>query len=301
MLDGFKNNRFYKALAEISSYLISRIPALPVPSTISTIILLGASFFVILAGTVFVAYLSSVVGFKFEPSDLGTLGDFVGGLLNPLLTFISIGFIAYTLYQNSVALKLSADELRLTREEMELARREHAKSSAAHEGMLNLERDNIAKREAMIILEGSRIELKYRMGLLSKRLNSRSYQTKNTSKKVSLNMLVNHSNICMIVGVTQISIFELKDTLSEACIMGRILQQYISSGKERELGRELYLRAGELFWIALRALATTSLIIELPDGGTIKRPATSHELLIDELVELSGYTDRFNKKMLLTQ
>jgi hypothetical protein len=183
---------------------------------------------------------------------------------------------------------------------MELARREHAKSSAAHEGMLNLERDNIAKREAIIILEGSRIELKYRMELLSKRLNITSYQIESTSKTVSLNMMVNHRNTGIKVGATQTSIFELKDTLSEACIMGRILQQYISSGKERELGRELYLRAGELFWIALRALATTSFFIEMPDGSTIKRSATSHQLLIDELGELRGYTDRFNKKMLLT-
>lgn len=50
---------------------------------------------------------------------LGTLGDFVGGILNPIAAVLSVGLLAYTLRQNSVALKMSRDELQLTRQELE--------------------------------------------------------------------------------------------------------------------------------------------------------------------------------------
>jgi len=50
---------------------------------------------------------------------LGTLGDFIGGMLNPVAAVLSVGLLAYTLFQNSMALKMSREELQLTRKEME--------------------------------------------------------------------------------------------------------------------------------------------------------------------------------------
>lgn len=48
-------------------------------------------------------------------SDWGTFGDFIGGTLNPILTFISICLILYTVYQNKKALDFNSEELNLSR------------------------------------------------------------------------------------------------------------------------------------------------------------------------------------------
>lgn len=47
--------------------------------------------------------------------DWGTFGDFIGGTLNPILTFISICLILYTVYQNKKALDFNSEELNLSR------------------------------------------------------------------------------------------------------------------------------------------------------------------------------------------
>lgn len=48
-------------------------------------------------------------------SNWGAFGDFIGGTLNPLLTFISICLILYTVYQNKKALDFNSEELALSR------------------------------------------------------------------------------------------------------------------------------------------------------------------------------------------
>lgn len=51
-------------------------------------------------------------------SDLSKFGDFYGGTLNPLLAFLALIALLYTIKQQSEALKLSKDELSATREEL---------------------------------------------------------------------------------------------------------------------------------------------------------------------------------------
>lgn len=48
-------------------------------------------------------------------SNWGAFGDFIGGTLNPLLTFISIGLILFTVIQNKKSLDLNSEELALSR------------------------------------------------------------------------------------------------------------------------------------------------------------------------------------------
>ncbi|MEG0483448.1 MAG: putative phage abortive infection protein [Acinetobacter sp.] len=57
-------------------------------------------------------------------SNWGAFGDFVGGTLNPLLTFISICLLLYTLYQNKKSLDFNSEELALSRK----AQQDSAKS-----------------------------------------------------------------------------------------------------------------------------------------------------------------------------
>lgn len=74
--------------------------------------------------------LPEVPVFGADPSvlrdEFAKLGDAVGGVFNPVLSFIGLIFLIYTLIQNQRALDQNAEELRLTR--MELAR-----ASAAQE------------------------------------------------------------------------------------------------------------------------------------------------------------------------
>lgn len=51
-------------------------------------------------------------------SNWGALGDFFGGLLNPVLTFFSLVILAVTLWFNQVELSLSREELAETRKEV---------------------------------------------------------------------------------------------------------------------------------------------------------------------------------------
>lgn len=53
----------------------------------------------------------------------GAFGDYIGGVLNPLIAGVGLIFFIITLKQNEKALKMSADELRLTRQELREASR----------------------------------------------------------------------------------------------------------------------------------------------------------------------------------
>ncbi len=48
----------------------------------------------------------------------GTLGDFMGGLMNPILSFITVVFLLITIRQNQATIKINSEELKLTRKEL---------------------------------------------------------------------------------------------------------------------------------------------------------------------------------------
>jgi hypothetical protein len=77
---------------------------------------------------------------------LGALGDFVGGLFNPLMAGAGLVFFIMTLRQNEKALRMSADELRLTRNELK-------GSSAAQKKIADIESRNLEDRQNMLKLE----------------------------------------------------------------------------------------------------------------------------------------------------
>lgn len=65
-----------------------------------------------------VAYIAFVVHYNATSQvvELGTLGDYVGGMLNPILAFASFMALLYTI-------KLQVDELKLTRDELSQSRK----------------------------------------------------------------------------------------------------------------------------------------------------------------------------------
>lgn len=75
----------------------------------------------------YIALLSSIAIylialFKFNTTgigDLGTFGDFIGGSLNPILSFLSFLILIQTIRYQHDALETSKKELELTRKELE--------------------------------------------------------------------------------------------------------------------------------------------------------------------------------------
>ena len=74
-------------------------------------------YIVMFVAVLVVTYIALVVCYNPTSKDeLGTLGDFVGGMLNPILAFASFMALLYTI-------KLQVDELKLTRDELSQSRK----------------------------------------------------------------------------------------------------------------------------------------------------------------------------------
>lgn len=71
------------------------------------------------------------IGYFESVGDWGTLGDFFGGILNPTFTFLSIILLAYTLYQNKMALEQNQIALDLNNEELEISSKALTSSAEA--------------------------------------------------------------------------------------------------------------------------------------------------------------------------
>lgn len=67
----------------------------------------------------------------FDASKFGALGDFFGGFLNPVLTFITFMVLLFTIFNQS-------EELKLTRKELEISTKELEKSASALKGQEQL-------------------------------------------------------------------------------------------------------------------------------------------------------------------
>lgn len=66
-------------------------------------------------------------------SNLGTIGDYFGGLINPLLGFVSFCALLYTIQIQMKSLAKQSEELELTREELRATKEELARSALAQE------------------------------------------------------------------------------------------------------------------------------------------------------------------------
>lgn len=72
-------------------------------------------------------------GFSAKNGDWGTFGDFFGGTLNPILSFLSLTALLFTIVLQSRQAEMSKKELELSREELTETRKELARSASAHE------------------------------------------------------------------------------------------------------------------------------------------------------------------------
>jgi len=93
-----------------------------------------------------VAYISkfSSNGFSGSPEQWGQMGDFFGGLLNPVLAFASFMALLYTI-------RIQSEELRMTREEL-------SKSASAAQETTRLENQNLLLRKEQIQLGSNQLQ-----------------------------------------------------------------------------------------------------------------------------------------------
>ena len=101
------------------------------PTHIANLVLIGMAVIVL----VFSIYLLFFWGHKFssDPAAWGQFGDFIGGTANPILSFITLVLLAFTLGLQNRQLNISSRELELSRKELELTRQELQRSAHAQE------------------------------------------------------------------------------------------------------------------------------------------------------------------------
>ncbi|WP_233081447.1 hypothetical protein [Rheinheimera soli] len=119
-----------------------------------------------------VAYISkfSANGFSDDPGQWGQMGDFFGGLLNPVLAFASFMALLYTI-------RIQSEELGMTREELKLTRHELAKSSEANQ------KSSEVMESQFFLLKEQNFEQLFSKAL--KRLHGDITQLKNSNFKLS--------------------------------------------------------------------------------------------------------------------
>lgn len=68
-------------------------------------------------------YLAQFSGYEFsaDPEDWGQLGDYMGGLVNPILGLITVVLLVTSLQQNQLALKQAQREIQMSREALDQA------------------------------------------------------------------------------------------------------------------------------------------------------------------------------------
>ena len=80
------------------------------------------------------------IGFWDNAANWGVLGDFFGGVLNPIFGFSTLILLILTLQQNQEALRQSKEALKINNEELELTRKELADSSKALNAQVKIQR-----------------------------------------------------------------------------------------------------------------------------------------------------------------
>lgn len=93
-------------------------------------VLAVAALAALVVGGFYIAFFRSVP-VSDDPASWGQLGDYLGGVLNPVFGFLSVFALLVALVLQTRELKLSRESLALSREELKLSREEQAKAAEA--------------------------------------------------------------------------------------------------------------------------------------------------------------------------
>jgi uncharacterized membrane protein len=107
------------------------------------------SFIALIAGVLFFISTLSFYAFNFfdtpisdDPNDWGVLGDFIGGLVNPLLGLVTIWLLTVSLRQNNQMLEQARKELKATLEELKRGQEIQASTERALNAQIELARSS---------------------------------------------------------------------------------------------------------------------------------------------------------------
>ncbi|MCG9754999.1 hypothetical protein L1D40_07160 [Shewanella insulae] len=90
----------------------------------------------LLGACILALYFSNFNGSWGNQADFGAFGDYVGGVLNPVLGFATVGLLIWSLKMQREELSLSRQELTLTRQELAETKEETALSRQAMEAQV---------------------------------------------------------------------------------------------------------------------------------------------------------------------
>lgn len=101
------------------------------PAVLVWVLVAALGAVLLVGGLYFVVFLGGPMAV--EPERLGQAGDFFGGLLNPLLSFLSVFALLVALVLQNRELRLSREALKVSQTELELSRKAQAASASALE------------------------------------------------------------------------------------------------------------------------------------------------------------------------
>lgn len=104
------------------------------PTLLRSVVWIAVVAFLICLAIIF--KLLALSDFELNISSAGSAGDFFGGWLNPIIAFLGMILLAMTLRQNSIALKLTHEELEKSTEQMKLS----AQALQKQEDLMRVER-----------------------------------------------------------------------------------------------------------------------------------------------------------------
>jgi hypothetical protein len=111
--------------------ILNDMPHDTIIKTISKIFALASGFLLAVFGAYIYSFNSSTI--HPDAAVWGQFGDYIGGVLNPILSFLTLGALILTIVIQNRQLLVSSNELELSRKELELTREELHRSATAQE------------------------------------------------------------------------------------------------------------------------------------------------------------------------
>ena len=102
-----------------------------------------ALFIIIVVFSFYWFFLGNGHRFSVDPQVWGTFGDYIGGVLNPFFSFLTLISLLYTINLQHRQLEISTQELIASRNELELSRNELEKTANATQNAVLVARETI--------------------------------------------------------------------------------------------------------------------------------------------------------------
>ncbi len=168
----------------------------------------------------------------------GTLGDFIGGILNPTLTFFSVLLLIYTIRQNQKMITQGQDVIRQNGIELQASRKQLKETRKAQQKLAKLESKSLNRKE----IEKNQLhyenELQVSRGEIDGLLSMKIICMSGSLGKSSLRDYSNTYTSIVLEGVAEdtIAITTLKKSIEKATILCKriVSENYLIENPHKE-------------------------------------------------------------------